>query len=539
MKRAAIYARRSTTEHQAASLDVQVEEARRWCASKGFEVVATYLEDGVSRAEFVNRPALGKLLVASSDGAFEALVMRDDSRLGGDLYRTGMVLQELADAGVEVWYHATNERVSFDDPTAKLMSAVRLYASEVERLKITGRVREHLENRARKGQNVGGKVYGYRNVRTAAGVHYEVDAAQAEVVREIFDRHARGEGIRTIAKALNDRGVPAPRAGSVWIPSGVHSMLRRERYRGVLEWGRVGGEYKGGTRRTIERPVSERIRVERPDLAIVSAELWQRAQARVIANKGTYTQRFGQAPAYLLTGLGRCEACGGPIHAATGKRGRELVRLYVCGYHADRGRSVCPVSTRRPVEVVDAAVLDEVKRKVLSPAVVDAILCGVREAIETDTPGPDAEVGELTGLVRRLEGETARLASAYASQGMESLLTTLRDRETRLAEARARLDALASVDRPSVLSWPDVEAVVRSELEELNGLLLGDVGQARAALKSLLRGDLLFRSVALGASKAKGTAWEVRGNLVIPGGALLSTTPMGNEQWERPFLCAA
>ena len=180
--KAALYARRSTTEHQAASLDVQVEEARRWCAARGWEVVATYLEDGVSRAEFVNRPALGKLLAGAADGLFEALVMRDDSRLGGDMYRTGMVLQDLHDAGVAVWYYASSERVSFDDPTAKLISAVKLYASETERLKITGRVREHLDTCRRPHRKLErGKVF--RQCLRFAVEHRVADHSAPTIVR--------------------------------------------------------------------------------------------------------------------------------------------------------------------------------------------------------------------------------------------------------------------------------------------------------------------------------------------------------------------
>ena len=60
MIRAAIYARRSTDEHQAASLDVQLGEARAYCVSKGWSIDEQHLfiEDAVSRAEFVKRPAL-------------------------------------------------------------------------------------------------------------------------------------------------------------------------------------------------------------------------------------------------------------------------------------------------------------------------------------------------------------------------------------------------------------------------------------------------------------------------------------------------
>ena len=539
--KAALYARRSTTEHQAASLDVQVEEARRWCAARGWEVVATYLEDGVSRAEFVNRPALGKLLAGAADGLFEALVMRDDSRLGGDMYRTGMVLQDLHDAGVAVWYYASSEKVSFDDPTAKLISAVKLYASETERLKITGRVREHLEHRARKGLNVGGRVYGYRNERGPDGVRYVVEPTEAAIVCEIFERHAQGQGIRGIAKALNARGSPGPRPGRPWAPGGIHAMLRRERYCGVLEWGRVGAEYRGGTRRTIERPTSERIRVERPELAIVSADLWQRAQARVVATAGTHTKRYGREPAYLLTGLGRCEACGGPIRAATGKSGKTMVRLYVCGRHHDSGATACPVSTRRRVELVDAAVLERV-RAVLSPVVIDAVLEGVRQHIEAGDPGPDVERAQLVASVRRLEGEGARLADAYASQGGEAILSALKAREATLGEARARLAVLDAAARPAAPTWADVEAQLRAEVTDLRTALADDTARARAALKTLARGgELLFRSVDTGLRKTKGTAWEVRGFLVVPGSALLLATPMGHGQngADYPLVAAA
>jgi hypothetical protein len=58
MLRAAIYAHRSTDEHQAASLDVQVEEARRFITSQGWAFAGDFLEDAVSRAEFKKRPSL-------------------------------------------------------------------------------------------------------------------------------------------------------------------------------------------------------------------------------------------------------------------------------------------------------------------------------------------------------------------------------------------------------------------------------------------------------------------------------------------------
>jgi DNA invertase Pin-like site-specific DNA recombinase len=57
--RAALYLRRSTEEHQAASLDVQEGEARRFLEKLGPHTLAAehvFIDSGVSRAEFAKRP---------------------------------------------------------------------------------------------------------------------------------------------------------------------------------------------------------------------------------------------------------------------------------------------------------------------------------------------------------------------------------------------------------------------------------------------------------------------------------------------------
>ena len=167
--RCAIYARRSTEEHQADSLAVQTEDAARYAAARGWTVVQTYSEDGVSRAEFVNRPALARMLLGAKAKAFDVVVTRDETRLGGDIYRTGMVIQELTDHGVRLHYYAAGGEVQFNDPTAKLMSALRGFAAELEREKIAERTRDNHAHKARRGLVTGGKVFGYDNVPVMDG----------------------------------------------------------------------------------------------------------------------------------------------------------------------------------------------------------------------------------------------------------------------------------------------------------------------------------------------------------------------------------
>ena len=74
--RAAIYARRSTDEHQQASLDVQVSEAKRFIAAKGWTLdeACVFVDDGISRTEFVKRAGLIRLLLAAEEHAFDIVV---------------------------------------------------------------------------------------------------------------------------------------------------------------------------------------------------------------------------------------------------------------------------------------------------------------------------------------------------------------------------------------------------------------------------------------------------------------------------------
>ena len=51
-------------------------------------MVAEFVDSGVSRAESKKRPGLIAALNAAKDRAFEVLLMRDESRLGGDQFRT-------------------------------------------------------------------------------------------------------------------------------------------------------------------------------------------------------------------------------------------------------------------------------------------------------------------------------------------------------------------------------------------------------------------------------------------------------------------
>lgn len=86
--------------------------------------------------------------------------------------------------------------------------------------------------------------------------------------------YAAGLGFKRIADMLNKEHVASPRSGRGWAVSGVREMLHRELYRGVVIWNRSQKIVRGGTKKQRLRAADEWLRLDAPELRIVSEELW-------------------------------------------------------------------------------------------------------------------------------------------------------------------------------------------------------------------------------------------------------------------------
>ncbi len=193
------------------------------------------------------------------------------------------------------------------------------------------RVRTHsaLQMRAMAGRPTGGKVYGY----DSGG---QVLDAEAAIVREIFQRFARGESMKSIARDLNVRKVPSPgsswhrsvrRKDGYWLISTLNPLLQNERYVGRIVWNRSTWvkDPDSGRRTRRERPESEWVATDCP--ALVEADVWGRVQQRL--KERATGQRVGQPRRYLLSGLLVCERCGARL-VVTSKPSRYACGTFLC-----------------------------------------------------------------------------------------------------------------------------------------------------------------------------------------------------------------
>lgn len=460
---AAIYCRKSTEQkvaEEAKSVTRQTELAREFAESRGWTVAAghVYTDDAVSGAAFGDegRPALAAMMVAAERKEFGAVVTMDESRIGRDQYRSAFVLQQLHDAGCEVWYYQEDggRRVEMDSAVGKFMESVRGFGAELEREKGSARARETALRIAKGGNVAGNRLFGYRNERVGAFVRRVKDPEQAAAVLRIFTLYANGLGDRGVRDLFNAEGIPAPRHPAKWSETTIRDLLTNDTYRGVLVYNRTRAVMRKGREAMEPRPEAEWVRVDAPELRIVPEDLWERASARrqrrrEIYRRGPLGHITGRTSGedrrgLLLSGFLRCGVCGGNIWAEAKVRGpkksRRLVRRWGCAANIARGPSACANDTRVLDAWMEHKVVEAVRRG-LDPAEVAETMRAALAGQKAGGEDRKARRGRLEREQAEAEKQEGNLTKAIAAGGeLDALVAALRAAQARRREIQAELD---------------------------------------------------------------------------------------------------
>ena len=514
----AIYARKSTEQpgltDEEKSITRQIMHARDYAAKKGWIVADehVYADDGISGAEFVKRPGLLRLMnVLKPHPPFQILIMSEESRLGRESIETSYVLKQILDAGVRVFFYLDNHERTLDTAMDKVLLSLTNFAAEVEREKARQRTYDALLRKAKAHQVTGGIVYGYDNVEVVSSsldaegkrkrlyVVRQLNPDQATVVCRIFELSASGLGLSRIAKTLNSERIPPPRQKPHgWAPSCIREMLYRPLYRGEIVWNKTKKEHRGGTKHQRTRPESEWIVLPAPELRIVPQELWEKVHARLTdahrsVARGTLTGHlYGRASRqdrdspYLLSGVGRCAVCQGPVIALTRGHGKRRARFYGCSYNYKRGAAVCTNSVQLKQELLDQAVLnalaDVLDERILAGAVDQAL-----QRLQVQNKDVVAKRSRLEADLAAVETRKRRLVEAIArGDAMESLLAQLKTEEEQTRLLAQTLNTLSACEQVTSLDRTRLTEELKKRVADIRGLLTRQVSLARQMIRRLV-----------------------------------------------------
>lgn len=547
---ALLYARKSSTDERSKagvdseSVGAQLENGDAFAASKGWPVGDRFKDDAKSGGEFEKRDGLRRLMERARElvrqGHKVRIILADRSRLGRHRTRTAQLIEELIELGVEIWsYH--NGLVAGPDSTDEdwLVGQINDYGSVRTRRDASKRTREGLLRLVKQGNRaVGGDCYGYRrravyldpNDRTTYQ-HTElvIEPDEAKIVRGIFLAKAAGHGLGAIAKSLNGvselskvtreffRGETPPSPGYLvhpekytgphnWCPTCIRSMLYRERYRGVIVWGKKQNFDRGGRTRLRRKAAPDAVvSVEVPELRIIDDELWGRVRRQLQTVRAHYTRRddgrywlgrteSGTESRYLLSSLMRCKTCRGSMVAITFKRNGKSVDRYACARNHKRGETACPNNTRPMMAELDAAVLQQIEEHVLTPETVRAAAArAAKLEAERRRTRPDEEA-RLRGEAAVLRAELNRYVDLVGEgRAPEAVLERIQSLEVRV---RAKERELSEYAASNVVDLDDAQTarVLRDNLTRFRELLRSrNTPKVRQVLRKLLGdGEVLW-----------------------------------------------
>jgi site-specific DNA recombinase len=507
---AAIYARKSTAQRgvddEAKSVALQIQNARTFAAEQGWTVddAHVYVDDAVSGSDLRKLKARQRLLDIIKRGApFQTLIIREQSRFsrrdGDEAFGE---LKQIARAGVVVWFYKDRAPFAFGSFGDNIVGFVRAEAAADYRRQIAGWVHDAMVRKARAGHVAGGRLFGYDNVRIDGHVERRINEAEADVVREVFRRAAAGDGLKTIAKALNAENAPSPRPQRSrppgWSPSSVREVLHRDLYRGVAVWNKTKKRDASGEQRQHARPKSEWVTVAAEPLRLISDAVWRAVHDRLHARKASalaappLVSGRGIRRQYLLAGFGRCVHCGGAMQVVS--RASSAGRIYrlVCATYWNRGAAVCRNGLMADMIVTDAAVREKLAAEVLQPRIVSRAVDLVVATIQHEQ-GDASPVSRLERQLKGLDVELANLAETAARGGavpvvLEALAR--RDAERRRIEAE-----LVAVKRST--GSPVQPAAIRARLRGFldswhDHLLTENPAEARGVLDTVLADRIVF-----------------------------------------------
>jgi DNA invertase Pin-like site-specific DNA recombinase len=192
--RVALYARVSTLNGQ--HPEMQLSELREYAARRGWEVVAEYLDEGVSGSR-ERRPQLDRLMADAHRRKFDAVLVWKIDRFGRSLRHLVNALADLDAYGVA--FVSLRDNIDLSTPSGRLMFQVIGAMSEFEKSLIQERVRAGLRNAVARGVRLG------RPKRIVDAAEIARLRASGASWREISQRMRIGVGtaIRALQQIVN------------------------------------------------------------------------------------------------------------------------------------------------------------------------------------------------------------------------------------------------------------------------------------------------------------------------------------------------
>lgn len=503
MTRVAIYARYSCDKQKETSTEDQVRRCYEIISQHGISNDAvTIFADGALSAtgkDDSKRLEYQQLIKAWESNKFDVIVVDEWSRLT----RNGIEHAQL-EARLENNRRVrliSGDGVDTNMPNWQLFTGFAGIVGRQSTRDTRYRVERGMLGQLERGFMIATPAYGYDYKReldsagNSVGTYWLINEAEAKIVKEIFTRRANGQSMHTIARWLNEEGVPCSRSarkaeGGFWRASRIRNLLSNSIYRGLFIWHGSTTYRKRAEKLGIE---FEEKTFSRPSLRLVSDETWSRCQAK----QGT--RRTYGSGRHALAGLFTCGCCGGILAISGNKRAPSLA----CPACASAKTSIND-DTRLTVTVATVGaehMLKEALRHFLTPDFLASFRNSLRQRLMGDSQNIIDDAEASLGQLRRQQDRVSRMLVASEEDDpilaarYEELRCKVKEAEQVLTEL---LDGRVEVDAEAI------EAQLNVDPAELLDHIFNPDDAAPERVRTLLK--RLFPSITLEGKNGRYTA---------------------------------
>ena len=429
LKRVAAYCRVSTKqEEQLNSYETQVRYyTDRINREPGWKLAGIYADKGITGTSMKKRDEFNKLIRQCKRGKVDMIIVKSISRFARNTLDCLKITRMLRELKVDVYFEEQN--LHSIDPSSEFYISIYGSVAQSESENISHNVAWGKARSAKDG-NVFFAYKSFLGYRRGADGKPEIDPAQADTVRRIYDRFLAGDSLQQIANGLTADSIPTPMGRTVWQASVVQSILSNEKYKGDALLGKT----------YVEDCISKKVRVnagERPQYyvennhpAIIDAatfsrvqeELARRASKRKVKQTGTTTEQGKYCGKYALTELLICGECGTPYRRCTWTVGGKKRIVWRCINRLDYGKKYCHHSPTMEEAPLQNAIMDAVLRT----AQIDLnVLQTLKQHIQL---GLGAGVGEDKSVeiqirIAQIDQEFKNLLNSVTAENQQKLLT--------------------------------------------------------------------------------------------------------------------
>lgn len=304
VERCAVYCRLSYAPDGSIEAVTRQEQAARSVAERlGWPVAEVYVDNNLSAwKRGVVRPEWNRMLADLEAGARDAIISYHGDRLVRSDRDLLNLFELAASRSIQLASVAGEKDLSNSDDRYHMRIEVAGHIRESDA--ISRRVLAAVASNASKGRPQPSRHRGYGYERDCVTIR----ETEASYIREMAERVLGGQSVVSVARWLNDAGVPTV-TGAAWIPSTVRSILTHPRIIGLRT---LRGQIVGPG---IWEPILDR-------------DTWEGIRA-VISPVERNTGRLPAARAHLLTGIAKCGSCGAGMRSMRRARPRDK-RVYVC-----------------------------------------------------------------------------------------------------------------------------------------------------------------------------------------------------------------